>query len=149
MSAKQNNCGGMFKSRIEIDSRFGRSLVTTEKVQKGDVVVDELPFAWGPKQNSGIVCLGCYRDLQFGEDGDSMDRCPTCDWPLCSACEDSVDHLGECKIFSQANVRFAGNVSEDGICTQLDCITPLRLVFQKKKLIVFIILLLFNFHFNL
>ena len=128
ISAKQNSCGKMLKSRIEIDPRYGRSLVTTEKVQKGDVVVDELPFAWGPKQNSGIVCLGCYRDLQFDEDGDSLDRCAKCDWPLCSACVDAADHEGECKVFSESNVRFAGNVGEDGICTQLDCITPLRLV---------------------
>ncbi|XP_065357523.1 SET domain-containing protein SmydA-8 isoform X2 [Calliphora vicina] len=132
MSAKQNSCGEMFKSRIEFNPRFGRSLVTSEHVSKGDVVVDELPFAWGPKQNSGIVCLGCYRDLHFDEDGDSMDRCAKCDWPLCGECEDSLDHQGECKIFSQSNVRFAGNVGEDGICTQLDCITPLRVLLAKE-----------------
>lgn len=125
----------MLKSRIEIVPRYGRSLVTTEHVRKGDVVVEELPFAWGPKQNSGIVCLGCYRDLQFDEDGDSVDRCVTCDWPLCSACVDADDHLGECRVFSEANVRFAGNVSEDGICAQLDCIMPLRLVCTMQNLI--------------
>lgn len=120
--------GEMLKSRIEIDPRYGRSLITTEPVAKGQVVVDELPFAYGPKQNSGIVCLGCYIPLQFGEDGDSLDRCDTCDWPLCSSCLESPVHEGECRIFSESHVRFAGNVGEDGICAQLDCITPLRLV---------------------
>lgn len=118
----------MLKSRIENDPRLGRSLITAEHVKKGDIVVDELPFAMGPKPNSGIVCLGCYMYLQFGEDGDSLDRCEICDWPLCSACIDSTDHRGECEVFSKAKVTFAGNVGEDGVCAQLDCITPLRLV---------------------
>ncbi|XP_054741759.1 SET domain-containing protein SmydA-8 isoform X2 [Anastrepha obliqua] len=122
----------MLKSRIEIDPLLGRSLVTTEPVKKGDIVVEESPFAVGPKQNSGIVCLGCYRDLIFGEDGDSLDRCEKCDWPLCSACFDAPDHLDECAIFAKAKVHFAGNVSEDGVCTQLDCITPLRVLLAKE-----------------
>uniref|UniRef100_A0A034WTZ4 Protein msta, isoform B n=1 Tax=Bactrocera dorsalis TaxID=27457 RepID=A0A034WTZ4_BACDO len=117
----------MLKWRIVMDPLMGRSLVTTEIVKKGEMVVEESPFAIGPKQNSGIVCLGCYRDLFFGEDGDSLDRCERCDWPLCSACFDIPDHLGECEIFTKAKVHFAGNVSEDGVCTQLDCITPLSL----------------------
>lgn len=132
---EQPNFGKMIKSRIEIDPRYGRSLVTTEPVNKGDVVVEEHPFAYGPKQNSGIICLGCYMPLQFGEDGDSLDRCETCDWPLCSACMDSPMHELECRVFSEANVRFAGNVGEDGICAQLDCITPLRLVSSSSVLI--------------
>jgi len=122
----------MLKSRIELDDRFGRSLVTSQVVRKGDIVVEEQPFAYGPKQNSGIVCLGCYRYLQFGEDGDSLDRCDRCDWPLCSACVDADDHRNECKIFSQAKVKFAGNVGEDGVCAQLDCITPLRVLLVKE-----------------
>ncbi|XP_013101327.2 SET domain-containing protein SmydA-8 isoform X2 [Stomoxys calcitrans] len=122
----------MFKSRIEVDQKYGRSLVTTEPVAKGEIVVDELPFAHGPKQNSDIVCLGCYMPLQFDEDGDSMDRCETCDWPLCSSCIESPVHKDECKIFAEANVRFAGNVGEDGVCAQLDCITPLRVLLAKE-----------------
>lgn len=118
----------MLKSRIEVDPFLGRCLVTTENVKKSEIVVQESPFAIGPKQNSGIVCLGCYHNLIFGEDGDSLDRCEKCDWPLCSACFDTPDHLSECEIFTKAIVHFAGNVSEGGVCTQLDCITPLRLV---------------------
>uniref|UniRef100_A0A1B0FH41 SET domain-containing protein n=1 Tax=Glossina morsitans morsitans TaxID=37546 RepID=A0A1B0FH41_GLOMM len=116
----------MFKCCIESDARFGRGLVTTETVIKGEIVIEEIPFARGPKQNSGIVCLGCYCGLQFDEDGDSLDRCGKCDWPLCAFCTDSSEHQLECKTFADANVRFAGNVGEDGVCSQLDCITPLR-----------------------
>uniref|UniRef100_A0A0K8WDS8 Protein msta, isoform A n=2 Tax=Bactrocera latifrons TaxID=174628 RepID=A0A0K8WDS8_BACLA len=123
----------MFKWRIVEDPLMGRSLVTTEIVKKGEMVVEEYPFAIGPKQNSGIVCLGCYRDLFFGEDGDSLDRCERCDWPLCSACFDIPNHLGECEIFTKAKVHFAGNVSEDGVCTQLDSITPLRVLLVKES----------------
>ncbi|CAD6999376.1 unnamed protein product [Ceratitis capitata] len=124
----------MHKSRIEVDPLLGRSLVTTEPVKKGEIVVEESPFAMGPKQNSGIVCLGCYRDLIFGEDGDSLDRCEKCDWPLCSACFDNPDHTGECEVFAKAKVHFAGNISEDGVCSQLDCITPLRILCQPNNM---------------
>lgn len=119
----------MLKARLEHDSVYGRCLATSERVESGEVVVEELPFAYGPKRDSGIVCLGCYRYLQFGEDGDSLDRCELCDWPICSNCvDDAADHRGECEVFAAARVTFAGNVSEDGVCPQLDCITPLRLV---------------------
>ncbi|XP_067622892.1 SET domain-containing protein SmydA-8 isoform X2 [Eurosta solidaginis] len=122
----------MIKSRVEVDPVFGRSLVTNEPVKNGETVVEESPFALGPKQNSGIVCLACYRDLIFGEGGDSLDRCEKCDWPLCSACLDAPIHMEECEIFAKAKVHFAGNVSEEGVCTQLDCITPLRVLLAKE-----------------
>ncbi|KAH8378073.1 hypothetical protein KR093_008973 [Drosophila rubida] len=125
----------MLKARLEHDAVYGRCLATAEAVQPGEIVVEELPFAYGPKRDSGIVCLGCYRYLQFGEDGDGDgDRCERCDWPLCGSCADDEetaaggDHRGECEVFAKARVTFAGNVSEDGVCPQLDCITPLRLV---------------------
>ncbi|XP_030384869.1 SET domain-containing protein SmydA-8 isoform X2 [Scaptodrosophila lebanonensis] len=125
----------MLKARLENDALYGRCLLTSEAVQRGDLVVEELPFAYGPKRDSGIVCLGCYRFLQFGEDGDSLDRCELCDWPLCSLCASDgygADHKGECEVFAAARVTFAGNVSEDGVCTQLDCITPLRVLLAKE-----------------
>jgi len=46
----------------------------------------------------------------------------------CADDDDASDHRGECQVFSAARVTFAGNVSDDGVCPQLDCITPLRLV---------------------
>ncbi|XP_037960921.1 SET domain-containing protein SmydA-8 isoform X2 [Teleopsis dalmanni] len=123
----------MQKTRVENHDDFKRCMVAAEPLTKGDIIVEELPYAFGPKQNSDIVCLGCYRSLDFGEDGDSMDRCYICDWPLCSTCSDLQVHQGECEIFFQANVTFAGNVSEDGVCTQLDCITPLRILLAKEN----------------
>ncbi|XP_055920728.1 SET domain-containing protein SmydA-8 isoform X1 [Eupeodes corollae] len=122
----------MNKIHVEVDAQFGRIIVLSDDVKSGEVVIDELPFAVGPKQHSGIVCLGCYRYLQFDEDGDSIDRCEKCDWPLCGMCIDSVEHNLECEVFHKANVKFAGNVSADGVCTQLDCITPLRVLLNKE-----------------
>ncbi|XP_064542028.1 SET domain-containing protein SmydA-8 isoform X2 [Drosophila montana] len=123
----------MLKARLEHDPVYGRCLATSEAVESGDIVVEELPFAYGPKRESGIVCLGCYRFLQFGEDGDSLDRCELCDWPICGSCmDDADDHRGECEVFAAARVTFAGNVSEDGVCPQLDCITPLRVLLAKE-----------------
>ncbi|KAL7741377.1 hypothetical protein ACLKA6_013817 [Drosophila palustris] len=129
--------GVMLKARLEHDAVYGRCLATSEAVQRGDIVVEELPFAYGPKRDSGIVCLACYRFLQFGEDGDGDgDRCEICDWPLCGNCADAEhqgDHRGECEVFAMARVTFAGNVSEDGACPQLDCITPLRVLLAKES----------------
>ncbi|BFF94951.1 SET domain-containing protein SmydA-8 [Drosophila madeirensis] len=126
----------MLKARLEPEAVFGRCLAATEPVQRGDLLVEELPFAFGPKKDSGIVCLGCHQYLQFGEDGDSLDRCELCDWPLCGVCaggdDDGIHHRSECVVFSAARVTFAGNVSEDGVCTQLDCITPLRVLLAKE-----------------
>ncbi|XP_068151523.1 SET domain-containing protein SmydA-8 isoform X2 [Drosophila tropicalis] len=126
----------MLKARLENDSIYGRCLTTTEQVHRGEIVVEESPFAYGPKRDSGIVCLGCYCYLQFGEDGDSLDRCELCDWPLCAMCASNQyenDHQGECVVFAAARVTFAGNVSEDGVCPQLDCITPLRVLLAKEQ----------------
>lgn len=127
----------MLKARLEHDVVYSRCLVTSQPVERGELVVEELPFAYGPKRESGIVCLGCYRYLQFGEDGDSLDRCELCDWPLCGNCADAdeaaSDHRAECEVFAEARVTFAGNVSDDGVCPQLDCITPLRLVRGQHK----------------
>ncbi|XP_034473188.1 SET domain-containing protein SmydA-8 [Drosophila innubila] len=127
----------MLKARLEHDAVYGRCLATSEAVQRGDIVVEEFPFAYGPKRDSGIVCLDCYRYLQFGEDGDGDgDRCEICDWPLCGNCADDGhqgDHRGECEVFATARVTFAGNVSEDGVCPQLDCITPLRVLLAKES----------------
>lgn len=122
----------MHKIHVEIDSQLGRIVVLSDDVKKSEVVVDELPFAVGPKHNTRIVCLGCYIYLHFDEDGDSIDRCEKCDWPLCGMCIESVDHNLECEVFQKAGVKFAGNVSEDGVCTQLDCITPLRVLINKE-----------------
>ncbi|XP_062133888.1 SET domain-containing protein SmydA-8 isoform X2 [Drosophila sulfurigaster albostrigata] len=125
----------MLKARLEHDAVYGRCLATTEAVQQGDIVVEELPFAYGPKRDSGIVCLGCYRYLDFGEDGDGDgDRCELCDWPLCGNCADVAggDHRGECEVFAKARVTFAGNVGEDSVCPQLDCITALRVLLAKE-----------------
>lgn len=119
----------MSKSPIEIKTEFGRCLFSREPVTRGSLLVEEFPFALGPKHNSEIVCLGCYRKLpDFGDDGYSEDRCSVCDWPLCLQCVNAEDHRGECEIFARARMTFAGNVTEDGVCTQLDCITPLRSV---------------------
>uniref|UniRef100_A0A6P4FLC3 Protein msta-like n=1 Tax=Drosophila rhopaloa TaxID=1041015 RepID=A0A6P4FLC3_DRORH len=125
----------MLKARLEEDAVLGRCLATASSVERGDLVLEERPFARGPKRDSGIVCLGCYQFLQFGEDGDSLDRCELCDWPLCGSCadeDDATDHGGECQVFSAARVTFAGNVSDDGVCPQLDCITPLRVLLAKE-----------------
>ncbi|XP_017059325.1 SET domain-containing protein SmydA-8 isoform X2 [Drosophila ficusphila] len=126
----------MLKARLEEDAVLGRYLATSSAVERGDLVLEELPFARGPKRDSGIVCLGCYQFLQFGDDGDSLDRCEVCDWPLCGSCaddDDATDHEGECQVFSAARVTFAGNVSDDGVCPQLNCITILRVLLAKEE----------------
>lgn len=114
--------------RIEVATNddFGRHIVLTGDVKAGEVVVDEFPFVIGPKQATNIVCLNCYQDLNFDKD---LTACKECSWPLCEKCQEetAIYHKSECNVFKSARARFSGIINdESGVCTQLDCITPLR-----------------------
>uniref|UniRef100_T1GBJ7 Uncharacterized protein n=1 Tax=Megaselia scalaris TaxID=36166 RepID=T1GBJ7_MEGSC len=91
--------------RIEVATNddFGRHIVLTGDVKAGEVVVDEFPF--------------------------DLTACKECSWPLCEKCQEetAIYHKSECNVFKSARARFSGIINEEsGVCTQLDCITPLR-----------------------
>lgn len=115
-------------SLIEIKSneQLGRYLVTAQDLSAGQLLIEEIPFAFGPKPDSQCVCLECYTFL----DGAIGSRCEKCSWPLCENCKEGVviSHKKECVIFREAQSKFQNLSNSDEVCTQLDCITPLRQV---------------------
>ncbi|KAJ6640179.1 SET domain-containing protein SmydA-8, isoform A [Pseudolycoriella hygida] len=101
---------------------LGRYAIVTDNVSAGEILFEEYPFVVGPKSNSKLICLVCCRPI----DTDGL-RCPKCKWPLCEKCVDEQIHRLECEIFVNNSVKFYGAYgSENEVCLQLDCITPLR-----------------------
>ncbi|KAH8271804.1 hypothetical protein KR044_006052 [Drosophila immigrans] len=116
---------------------YGRYLVAKDAVQQGgQLLVEELPLAIGPKcGNSGVLCLGCYAPLIEEQ------RCRHCGWPLCRACnaqqepEDATNNLHwqlECCLLKAAKARFYELPPDCQQCPQLDCIMPLRVLLAKE-----------------
>lgn len=108
---------------------FGRYLINGSKLTKStDVLIEELPFALGPKCNGPVVCLECYCCVNCDDDDE---RCPKCGWPLCVECQENVNGYkyhenNECLVFAKAKMKFYNMLSDEKGCPQLDCITPLR-----------------------
>lgn len=104
---------------------LGRYAVIDEKVSAGEILFDEYPFVVGPKNNSKVLCLVCCRPLHGATNAGQ--RCPKCKWPLCEKCINEQIHELECEIFARNSVAFYNsNETENEVCLQLDCITPLR-----------------------
>lgn len=116
---------------VQRNSQFGRYATVVENVKAGELLFDEKPYVIGPKPQTPVVCLGCCCPL-IGSPNSSR-RCSKCGWPLCSdSCSFHELHRRECELFVSNQVRF---IEQDSVefCMQLDCITPLRLVYNNKK----------------
>lgn len=114
------------KYAVKRSAELGRYMVASVELQPGDVILEESPLVVGPKQNSRVVCLGCYAAVDGRDEGD---RCTACGWPLCQECangEATAHRAAECKIFADARAKFQNLLQEDAVCLQMDCITPLR-----------------------
>lgn len=112
---------------IKTSPELGRYVIASRSIKAGEILFEEKPFAIGPKQDSPVVCLGCYTSLNGLEQ--SGERCTKCGWPLCSECENNSNyefHKKECELFQKNSVTFFNNESLVEKCVQLDCITPLR-----------------------
>lgn len=109
---------------IKESPELGRYGVASKDLKAGDVIFAEEPFAVGPKTDSIIVCLSCNCSIDA-----SASKCTLCSWPLCADCnnlESGLHKDNECKVFQENAVLFQGVTDPDGICHQLDCVTPLR-----------------------
>ncbi|KRG00213.1 uncharacterized protein Dwil_GK27951 [Drosophila willistoni] len=109
------------RTLVEWSPIYGRYLVAQQNTSGHSLLIEELPFAVGPKSQGGVVCLGCYSP-------ELENCCPQCGWPLCEECskiEDNVHKQMECRIFKEAKARFY-RIANGGQCPQLDCIMPLR-----------------------
>ncbi|XP_058446372.1 SET domain-containing protein SmydA-8 [Malaya genurostris] len=113
---------------------LGRYALADKNLKAGDVLFEETPFAIGPKLDSPPVCLECSCPV----DGNASDqKCAKCGWPLCEECiakeNDIVYHRKECAIFVKNKVKFQNVDDSTASCTQLDCITPLRVLLEKEE----------------
>lgn len=114
------------RSDIRENEAYGRYLVAKDNLLKGDVIIEETPFAVGPKLSSPTLCLECFCKVSPSENGS---RCPKCQWPLCEECITSGTklHNSECSIFFKCKQKFYPLENDAAGCSQLDCITVLRL----------------------
>ncbi|XP_023172922.2 SET domain-containing protein SmydA-8 isoform X1 [Drosophila hydei] len=117
------------RTAVEWSSIYGRYLTASEPVQRGELLVEEQPFALGPKCNGYVLCLNCYRP-------EVQERCVLCGWPLCSPCgeaEEENQHLQlECSVLCSAKARFYELPAGSRYWPQLDCIMPLRVLLAKE-----------------
>ncbi|KAH8378379.1 hypothetical protein KR093_011085 [Drosophila rubida] len=124
-SAVQFNC-----TQVAWSPLFGRYLVASDAVQqRGQLLVEELPLAVGPKcGNSDVLCLACYAPR-------IVERCSQCSWPLCPACNEDANNTHrqlECGLLKAAKARFFELPAGGKYCPQLDCIMPLRVLLAKE-----------------
>jgi len=113
------------RTSVQISPVCGRYLVAKGATPGRGLLIEELPFAVGPKCNGPVVCLACYEtDLDPEEE-----QCTECGWPLCEDCsgnEDNAHFQLECRELRDSRARFFPLPSGSSHCPQLDCIMPLR-----------------------
>ena len=113
---------------VKRNDEYGRYVTAAQALIAGDILFEEIPFAYGPKQDSPVVCLNCYCPLDGAVENGQ--RCSKCTWPLCDACnklEQCNIHVDcECHVFSESKAKFQNSSKITERCTQMDCITPLR-----------------------
>lgn len=124
MTATQATALQVNRTAVEWSPLYGRFLVAGEPVEHGELLVQELPYAIGPKCNGPVLCLSCYRP-------DIKERCSRCGWPLCGTCNDEAYDQGhhgqaECSLLLAARARFYEMPHGSLHWPQLDCIMPLR-----------------------
>lgn len=118
---------------IEKSAEFGRYGVATRDLHSGEFLFDEFPFAIGPKPSTTCCCLECFIPIDATASGS---RCENCTWPLCVDCKkmsEVVVHKRECEIFKAAKCKFYNLIDPSGVCIQLDCIMPLRVLLEKES----------------
>lgn len=68
---------------IKKNDVLGRYVVAARDIPAGTVIMDDHPVAYGPKQNTRPICLGCYKLVNGSY------RCTKCQLPLCGkACQE-------------------------------------------------------------
>ncbi|XP_022921191.2 SET domain-containing protein SmydA-8-like [Onthophagus taurus] len=107
----------------------GRYAVSNRDLKAGELIFSEKPFAYGPKNDSPPVCLGCYAYI------DCTYLCSKCSWPVCNeTCENIPAHKNaECEVFANAMAKFMNVQDPYAPCLQYECITPLRVLLAKEK----------------
>jgi len=107
MSADEND---ELAYEVEEDEACGRFLVASRDLSQGEHILTEKPTVHGLSRESGLVCFGCYGDLD--EEGDDLVVCPACGLPLCSVeCREKDQHKPECCAFQSLGHREGRDLS--------------------------------------
>ncbi|KAM3956978.1 SET and MYND domain containing, arthropod-specific, member 4 [Aphomia sociella] len=75
-AAEKNLCYEVKHSDV-----MGRYIVASRDIRAGEVIIEAPALAVGPCTGCGLICLGCYREL----DDSSIFKCRGCKWPMCSS----------------------------------------------------------------
>ncbi|CAF4877795.1 unnamed protein product [Pieris macdunnoughi] len=108
---------------------MGRYVVASRDIKPGEVIVEAPALAVGPCSGCGLICLGCYREL----DENNIYKCTGCNWPLCSkSCPGVGYYTGhssyECEALKDSSPSYA-NIEELKECYH--ALMPLRCLLLK------------------
>lgn len=114
--------------RLEVNDSWGRHLIATRNISKGELIFQEPPLVLGPKAITTPVCLGCHSPC-----GEKRRNCDGCGYPLCSVqCQVADAHFDECQIMMKN--KFRAEIEPDAVNrTHYAPIVPLRILIIKEK----------------
>ncbi|XP_050677124.1 SET domain-containing protein SmydA-8-like isoform X2 [Leptidea sinapis] len=109
---------------------MGRYIVANRDISAGEVIVEAIALAVGPCSGCGLICLGCYREL----DEAKTPKCVGCEWPLCSSkCPGLGKYTGhstyECEALHAATPNY-GKIED--LKDSYHALMPLRCLLLKK-----------------
>ncbi|CAH2044304.1 unnamed protein product, partial [Iphiclides podalirius] len=110
---------------------MGRYVVANRDIRAGEVIIEEPALVVGPCSGCGLICLGCYRELEEG----AVVKCKGCKWPTCSeSCPGQGKYTGhatyECDLLKTVPPDYS-KLEDLKDCYQ--AITPLRCLLLKKE----------------
>lgn len=91
----------------------------------------ESPIVIGPRMDSVVLCLGCYKSASDSKNATRLcEKCnvaPVC----CTECEIKSHHAGlECNAFSKI---FKGNPSFNSLASYMEIIMPFRCLLMRPE----------------
>lgn len=109
---------------------MGRYVVASRDIRAGEVIIEETALAVGPCTGCGIICLGCYREL----DDNKIYKCKKCKWPMCSgSCPGQGMYTGhstyECETLKSIPPDYT---NLDDLRDSYQALMPLRCLLLKK-----------------
>ncbi|XP_013199554.2 SET domain-containing protein SmydA-8 [Amyelois transitella] len=109
---------------------MGRYLVASTDIHAGEIIIQTPALAVGPCTGCGLICLGCYREL----DESSLAKCKGCQWPMCSAsCPGQGKYTGhstyECDTLKTITPEYA---NLEDLKDSYQALMPLRCLLLKK-----------------
>ncbi|XP_050347758.1 uncharacterized protein LOC126771738 isoform X2 [Nymphalis io] len=116
---------------IKHSDAMGRYVVATRDIKAGEVIIEAPALVVGPCSGCGLICLGCYREL----DETNLTKCVGCKWPVCSSsCQGLGKYTGhstyECETLKSVSPDYS-NIEE--LKDSYQALAPLRCLLLKKE----------------